>query len=233
MRNVLVNHIRPYVFDKLFSKNKLIRDILGDLLSRYDKRFTYLRIRPYFLKWKNNSDFLSERNLKCRELFDKKNQKEDKINVLRNYFDRWVTMKNLYNYIGQAKNADEKRKKLFGAMNMVNGLNNLSKRQVFKNTKRPISNYLKDLLKQKIMNKIVKTTCKKCLKTKLQNYLNKWRIAAIRIKLEELKKEVFLNIINHTDSRLNKIKMKYYLDKWRRHIPKYTQLFKIKMVLRS
>ena len=137
-------------------------------------------------------------------------------------------MKNLYKYIGQAKNADEKRKKFFGAMNMVNGLNSLSKRQVFKNTKGPISNYLKDLLKQKILIKIFKTICKKCLKTKLQNYLNKWRIAAIRIKLEELKKEVFLNIIKHTDSRLNKIKMKYYLDKWRRHIPKYTQLFKIK-----
>ena len=228
MRKVLVNHIRPYVFDKLFSKKKLIRDILGDLLSRNDKRFTYLRIRPYFLKWKNNSDLLSERNLKCRELFDKKEEKENKKNILRNYFDKWVTMKNLYKYIGQAKNADEKRKKFFGAMNMVNGLNSLSKRQVFKNTKGPISNYLKDLLKQKILIKIFKTICKKCLKTKLQNYLNKWRIAAIRIKLEELKKEVFLNIIKHTDSRLNKIKMKYYLDKWRRHIPKYTQLFKIK-----
>ena len=36
MRNALVNHIRPYVFDALFSKNKLIKEILGKLLSRYD-----------------------------------------------------------------------------------------------------------------------------------------------------------------------------------------------------
>ena len=33
MRNVLVNHVRPYVFGELFSKNKLIKDILGELLE--------------------------------------------------------------------------------------------------------------------------------------------------------------------------------------------------------
>jgi len=32
MRNVLVNHVRPLVFDELFSKNKLIKDTMGDLL---------------------------------------------------------------------------------------------------------------------------------------------------------------------------------------------------------
>ena len=61
MRNVLVNHVRPYVFNELFSKNKLIKDILGELLTKYDRRFTLLRLRPYFLKWKNSSDFLSQR----------------------------------------------------------------------------------------------------------------------------------------------------------------------------
>ena len=41
MRIVLDNHIRPYVFDELFSKNKVIKDILRELLMKYDERFTY------------------------------------------------------------------------------------------------------------------------------------------------------------------------------------------------
>ena len=49
IRNALPSHIRPYSFDLLFSKNKLIKD-LGDLLSRYEMKYTNLRIRLYFLK---------------------------------------------------------------------------------------------------------------------------------------------------------------------------------------
>ena len=68
MRNVLVNHVRPYVFGELFSKNRLIKDILGQLLEKYDRRFTYLRLRPYFLKWKYSSDYLSQRLKKSKDL---------------------------------------------------------------------------------------------------------------------------------------------------------------------
>ena len=41
MRIVLDNHIRPYFFDELFSKNKVIKDILRELLMKYDEKFTY------------------------------------------------------------------------------------------------------------------------------------------------------------------------------------------------
>ena len=228
MRNVLVNHVRPYVFDELFSKNKLIKDILRALLMKYDERFTYLRLRPYFLKWKNNSDVLSNRILNCKELFEKKERNENKLAILKKYFDKWVLMSNLYKYIGKAKNADEKRQKFFGTINIVNGLSSLSKRQIFKNTREPICNYLKDLLKQKILIKIIKKICKKCLQLKLKNYLNDWRIAAAKKKLDDFKKEVFLNLITHMDSRLKKIKMKYYLDKWKKHIPQTKKIFQIK-----
>ena len=218
MRNVLVNHVRPRVFNELFSKNKLKKDKLRNLLLENDRKYTLLRIRPYFLKWKNSADVLSNRILKSKALFNKKVQKEDKLNVLRKYFDKWITMKNLYNYIGKAKNADEKAQKFFGTLNMVNGLTNLTKRQIFKNTKEPICNYLKDLLKQKYLNKIIKKICKKCLQSKMKNYLHNWRINAEKKKLDDFKKEVFLRTINHLDSRLDKNKMRYYLNKWRKHI---------------
>ena len=227
MRKVLVNHVRPYVFGELFSKNKLIKDILGELLMKYDRRFTLLRIRPYFLKWKNSSDFLSQRIMKSKDLFNKKVENENKLTLLKKYFDKWVLLSNLYKYIGKAKNAEEKRQKFFGTLNMINGLSSLTKRHVFKNTREPISNYLKDLLKQKFLIRIIKNINKKYLELLLRNKLNKWRLAVHKIKLEEVKREAFLNSINHVDNRINKNKMKYYLDKWRRQIPKGKKILDI------
>ena len=67
--------------------------------------------------------------------------------IIRFFF---ILLSNLYKYIGKAKNADEKRQKFFGTLNMINGLSSLSKRHVYKNTREPIANYLKDLLKQSL-----------------------------------------------------------------------------------
>ena len=173
MRNVLVNHVRPYVFGELFSKNRLTKDILGQLLEKYDRRFTYLRLRPYFLKWKYSSDYLSQRLKKSKDLFNKKADNENKLVLLKKYFDKWVLLSNLYKYIGKAQNAEEKRQKFLGTLNMINGLSSLSKRQVYKNTREPIGNYLKVLLKQKKLIKIVKNIHKKCLDLLLKNKLNK------------------------------------------------------------
>ena len=227
MRNVLVNHVRPYVFNELFSKNKLIKDILGELLSKYDRRFTLLRLRPYFLKWKNSSEFLSQRILKSKDLFNKKVDSENKLTLLKKYFDKWVLLSNLYKYIGKAQNAEEKRNKFFGTLNMINGLSSLTKRHVFKNTREPIGNYLKDLLKQKILIKIIKNIRKKCDELALRNTLNKWRLAAQKMKYKQLRQDTFLNLTNHVESRINKNKMKYYLDKWRRQIPKGKKILDI------
>ena len=227
MRNVLVNHVRPYVFGELFSKNKLIKDILGELLEKYDRRFTLLRLRPYFLKWKNTSDFLTQRITKSKDLVNKKVDNESKLTLLKKYFDKWVLLSNLYKYIGKAQNAEEKRQKFFGTLNMINGLSSLSKRHVYKNTREPIGNYLKDLLKQKILIKIIKNIKKKCLELLLRNKLNKWRMAVQQKKFEDLRNETFLNTVNHVDNSINKRKMKYYLDKWRRQIPRGRKILDI------
>ena len=192
MRNVLVNHIRPYVFGELFSKNKLIKETLYTLLSKYDEKFTLIRLKPYFLKWKNTSQLLSQRMLKSQNLLERKEYNEQKLVILKKYFDKWVLLSNLYKYIGKAKNEEEKRNKFFGTLNMINGLTSLAKRQVHKNTKEPITNYLKDLLKQKLLYKIVNKTRKKCLDIILRNYLHKWLTAANKKKLDELKAEIIL-----------------------------------------
>ena len=69
--------------------------------------------------------------------------------------DEWILRTNLDKYIGKAKDAEEKKKKFFGTLDMINGLTNLSKRTVQKNTKEPIKNYLQELLRRKVLKRIL------------------------------------------------------------------------------
>ena len=228
MRGVLVNHIRPYVFNELFSKNKLIKNVLGELLTKVDEKNTLIKLQEYLYKWRATSDLIALRLFKSKQLLDKKEKDTEKLSILKKYFDKWTIQKNLSKYIGKAKNAEEKRKKFFGTLNMVNGLTGLSKKQIFKTTKGPITNYLKDLLRQKLLLKITKKICNRCLKNKLRNYLNKWRINSAQKKLDDFKKEEFINKMNHINSSINKNKIKDGFNKLKALIPKYKNLLKIK-----
>ena len=228
MRNVLVNHVRPYVFDELFSKNKLIKDVLGELLLKLDMKNSLIKLQEYFNKWRDTSDLLSLRLFKSKQLVDKKEKDEEKLSILKKYFDKWNTIKNLSKYIGEAKNAEEKRKKFFGTLNIVNGLSSLTKRQIFKTTKGPITSYLKDLLRQKLLLKITKKIYTRCLNDKLKNYLNKWRLGAKEKKLDDFRNEQFINKMINIKSRIDKNKIKDGFNKLKALIPKYLNLMKIK-----
>ena len=86
----------------------------------------------------------------------------------------------------------------------------MTKRQIFKTTKGPIINYLKDLLRQKLLLKITKKICHRCLQNKLKYYLNKWRIASSNKKLDDFKNEEFTKLMNHINNRINKNKIKKF-----------------------
>ena len=58
--------------------------------------------------------------------------------------DEWILRTNLAKYIGKAKDAEEKKQKFFGTLDLMNGLTKLSKRTVQKNTQEPIKNYLRE-----------------------------------------------------------------------------------------
>ena len=113
-------------------------------------------------------------------------------------------------------------------MNIVNGLSTLTKRQIFKNTKGPITNYLKDLLRQKLLLKITKKICSRCLQDKIKNYLNKWRLGAKDKKLDDFKLEEFINKMKNIKARIDKNKTKEGFNKLKGLIPKYKNLIKTK-----
>ena len=61
MEKTLVNHTRPLVWDDLFSRSKLAKSTMKKLLERNDTKYTLLRIKPYFHKWKIIANFLRNR----------------------------------------------------------------------------------------------------------------------------------------------------------------------------
>ena len=227
INRTLVNHVRPQVWDEFFSRKKLLKDALGKLLAKNDKRYTALRIRPYFMRWDAIANFLKRRILKSEKLVLKKGDDEQRKKILKKYMDEWIMRTNLEKYIGKAKDAEEKKQKFFGALDLMNGLTNLSKRTVHKNTKDPIKDYLKNLLRQKILKKILENKKRNELNILLRHYLHKWKDSINEGKFKELKTDIFVKNVNRVHSRMDKIKLKYYFDKWRKQIPQGKKILDI------
>ena len=216
INKVLVNHVRPKVWEDLFSKNKLRKEVLSKLLSKNDTRYTALRIKPYFMKWDAIANFLKRRILKSEKLVIKKGDDQQRKKLLKKYMDEWILRTNLYKYMGKAKDAEERKQKFFGTISLMNGLTNLSKRTVQNNTKEPIKNYLKELLRQKILKKIIENKRRDNLNILLRHYLHKWKDSASKGKFKDFKMDIFSKNVTRVHSRMDKIKLKYYFDKWRK-----------------
>ena len=227
INKTLVNHVRPKVWEELFSRKKLLKEALGKLLAKNDKRYTALRIKPYFMRWDAIANFLKRRILKSEKLVLKKGDDEQRKKILKKYMDEWIMRTNLEKYIGKAKDAEEKKQKFFGALDLMNGLTNLSKRTVQKNTKDPIKNYLRDILRQKLLKKILENKKRNNLNILLRHYLHKWKDSINEGKFKEFKTGIFFKNVNRVDSRMDKIKLKYYFDKWRKQIPQGKKILDI------
>ena len=172
------------------------------------------------MRWDAIANFLKRRILKSEKLVIKKRDDEQRKKLLKKYLDEWILRTNLYKYIGKAKDAEEKKQKFFGTIDLINGLTNLSKRTVQKNTKEPNKNYLQELIIKKILIKIINNTQRNDLNIKLRHYLHKWKDAISQGKLKDFKNDVFAKNVARVHSRMDKIKLKKYFDRWRRHVPK-------------
>ena len=227
INRTLVNHIRPKVWDEFFSRKKLLKEAMGKLLAKNDKRYTALRIRPYFMRWDAIANFLKRRILKSEKLVIKKGDDEQRKKLLKKYMDEWILRTNLAKYIGKAKDAEEKKQKFFGTLDLMNGLTKLSKRTVQKNTQEPIKNYLRELLKQKLLKKIIENKKRNNLNILLRHYLHKWKECTNQGKFKDFKRDIFAKNYNRVHSRMDKIKLKYYFDKWRKQIPQGKKIIDI------
>ena len=104
------------------------------------------------------------------------------IKVQTKYLDRWNLKANLAKYIGKTKKAEEKRQKFLGAYEMLNGLKTHTKKVSLKQVGVPMKKYLQDVLKRKLMKKIINNSTSKLITMKMKNILNKWKDAVHKAK---------------------------------------------------
>jgi hypothetical protein len=241
----LKRHIRPYVWDKLFGRKKPEepeeeednlpeRDHkLKKLVSR-DYRNDLESIYPVWKKWISNARKLGVQNSKGRNLVQIRADKEKKLGDIRNAFNKWVYVKKILDaqdklLKDKKKKGDKDRdketdlKKIKGFFQLMNGIDQYTKKESMNQVLPKLENYLKD---QKGKGKLKKLVYRKpnYNKNLLRKYLYKWYGNAMNPekedidphneRLENLKRNVFKNILMKVQKKqANNILRKYFY-KW-------------------
>ena len=95
-------------------------------------------------------------------------------------------------------------------LEMLKGLKDHTKKVSFKQVGTPMKKYLQEMLRKKLMKKIINNSTSRLTTLKMKNALNKWKDAVHKARYNELKANIFVQNITHVDSRMDRIKMKYF-----------------------
>ena len=223
IEKILVSHIRPYVWQKLFGEKKWAKEALANLLIEKDRKFSLLRARDYFDKWLNNINLMNKKELKGRNLIDLRTRDHNRKVLLKKYLNEWSLRANLLKYMKQSEDQEGQKKKFFGALDILNGMNKLSKRNALNSSKEKLKDFLLEIIKKRKLRKVFKKT----LRYKnylLKDALLKWKNKLNLFYMKDLKHDIFGNMYGRVNSRMDKIKMKKYLEKWKKILPKQSKL---------
>ena len=241
IENVLSNHVRPYVWDKLFGRPEYDEQetprrerLLERVVSR-DYRNDLNAILPAWKKWLSNTRRLNMQNYKGRNLVQIRSDKENKLNEIRNAFNKWKYVnkvldaqdKLLENENEKKDNEEEKERnlqKIKGFFQLVDGIDKFTKKEAMNNTLPKIEDYLKQ---QRGKGKLKKLVYRKPNYNKniLRRYLYKWYGNAVndnnndlldrqKQKMEELKKNIFKKIAITMKNKQQKNILRKYFYKW-------------------
>ena len=222
IENVLSNHVRPYVWDKLFGRPRDGEEetprrerLLERVVSR-DYRNDLNTILPAWKKWLSNTRRLNMQNYKGRNLVQIRSDKENKLNEIRNAFNKWKYVNKVLNAQdklleneNEKKDNEEERErnleKIKGFFHLVDGIDKFTKKEAMNNTLPKIEDYLRQQRGKGKLRKIVyrKPNYNKNI---LRRYLYKWYGNAVsdnnndlldrqKQKMNELKENIFKNIV--------------------------------------
>ena len=241
IENVLSNHVRPYVWDKLFGRPRNDEEetprrdrLLGRVLSR-DYRNDLNAILPAWKKWLSNTRRLNMQNYKGRNLVQIRSDKENRLNEIRNAFNKWKYVNKVLNAQDKLlENENEKKdneedrernlEKIKGFFHLVDGIDKFTKKEAMNNTLPKIEDYLRQQRGKGKLRKIVyrKPNYNKNI---LRRYLYRWYGNAVndnnndlvdrqKQKMNELKKNIFKNIVIKMKNKQQKNILRKYFYKW-------------------
>ena len=215
IEKVLSNHVRPYVFDKLYLYKKGQIDSLKKLITKKEKKQKKGLMSLYLKKWYS---FLKHQNKKDKlgkQLVDIRSHKENKLNILLAFFNKWRYMTKISN-IPQGKNFN------IYPLNKLNGLCKImdaAKRYIQKKALckiiKQLIKYLTEKTRQNLLNKII-TRKREYIKNILRNTLYIWYSKILKFKknlneqeanrLREIRTKIFKilmeNIIRHLKEKI-------------------------------
>ena len=165
IQDVLSKHVRPYVWDKLFGDREEKPEKskkLENLLSR-DYRNDLNILLPAWQKWLSNIRKMNMKNNKGRNLVQIRSEKENRLNEMRNAFNKWKFLKKVLdaedklieneNY-NREKNLEKDRqnqldrentiKKLKGLFQLTNGIDQYAKKEAMNETLPKLEDYLRN-----------------------------------------------------------------------------------------
>ena len=250
IQNVLWQHVRPYIFYKLFGKNmdkelsvEKVPDketLLERIISR-DYRNNLETIYPIWKKWMSNTRRLTVQNIKGRNLVQIRADKEKKKGDIKNAFNKWKYIckilkaqekldkeyeKSISIEIKQEINQeviDEDREKereknlqkIKGFFKLMDGINNLTKKEAMDNVLPKLEDYLKDKNSQnKLRNLLNKKP--KYEQNLLRKYLFKWYAKTRQAPFEESKDKPKIKDEDNkeqedVDEKINELRKKIYM----------------------
>ena len=255
IESVLGNHVRPYVWDKLFGKQEPSQEeevekpeekvpkrerLLKKIVSR-DYRNDLDTIYPVWKKWMSNTRKLGVQNSKGRNLVQIRADKEKKLGDVRNAFNKWLYVKkildaedkleenenqNLENNKKRDEDKEKNLKKLKGFFQLMNGIEQLTKKEGMNQVLPKLENYLdnqkgKDKLRKMVLRK------PKYDKNLLRKYLYRWYANTRKEDkkeeddgeketMNELKRSLFKSSIIKTLNKQEKNLLRKYFYKWLR-----------------
>ena len=218
IEHALVRHVRPMVWDEIFSQTKWRKDALTKILLEKDKKLSLIRAIPYLKRWYDKSHLIKNRLEKGRKLVDRRENDELKKKKLKKYLDEWSLKANCLKYMSKSKNAEAQKKKFFGAFDMINGLTKLSKREGLISAEPKLKDYLSEIIKKLKLKKLLKKKGR-FLQNDLRNGLDRWKRVINKLQLKDFRHGIIKNKVERLDSRMDKIKLKKYFDKWKKQIP--------------
>ena len=241
IENVLQKHIKPYVWDKLFNnENPQKKEKLQRLITR-DYRNDYNLIYPAWKKWLSNTRRLNMQNNRSRNLLQIRADKDQKLNELRNAFNKWKYINKVLdaedkllenennlkeeNERKNRENKDKNLKKIKGLFKLVDGIDKYTKKEALNETLPKLEDYLRNQRGRGKLKRIV---------SKKPNYDNnllkksfyKWLGKAYNQKeiddlnnrqkeeMDKLKNKIFRNTIIKTKANQEKNLLQKYLYKW-------------------
>ena len=268
IETVLGQHVRPYVWKKLFGKGFEDRDLeyilvpnkemlLGKIIMK-DYRNDLKTIYPAWKKWMSHTRRLNVQNIKGRNLIQIRADKEKKKGDLKNAFNKWLYIvkilkaqdkldkdeeksisienekspNNINKELSENDIEKEKEKnlqKIKGFFKLMDGINNLTKKEAMDKVLPNLENYLKDKnIKNKLKNILNKKP--KYEKNLLRKYLFKWYSKIGKenpekiytneenedaaSKINELKKSIYMKSLIIKNQKEDKNKLRKYFYKW-------------------